>query len=164
MTATPLTNTLAQEILGAGLAAHPLYPVEQVFLWLPGFPGKERAYCTDNAAQGISVSSGPPIYHDDRLHDRNGAFHAPRFAINPGTYICWHLHVSPPVPFHGVPINGSLSTAEIGELAQQVLLASGEEPAMYPDPLKLLRNDRKCFILVSLSRMGLLSGSIAHRE
>jgi hypothetical protein len=160
MIATPPANPLKLEIAAASLPAHPLYPVDQVFLWLPGFPGKERPYCTYNAAQGISVASGTQLYQAERLHDGNGAFYVPRFAINPGTYICWHLHTSPPVPFHGVPVTRSLSAAEMDKLAQRVLLTSGENPAMYPDPLVLLRNEWKSFILASLSRMGLLSGGI----
>ena len=164
MTATPLANPLDLEDSGTGRVAHPLYPVDQVFLWLPGLPGKERPYCTYNAAHGTSASAGARLYQPEHLHDWNGAFYSPLFPINPGTYICWHLHVSPPIPFHGLPITRSLSLADMGELAQRVLLASEEDPAACSDPLSLLRNDWKCFILASLSWMGLLSGSIAHRE
>lgn len=160
MTATPLANPLELEIAGAGIAAHPLYPVDQVFLWLPGFPGENLPYCSYNVAQGISASTKVRLYQPERLRDGNGAFYSPRFPINPGTYICWHLHASPPIPFHGIPINRSLSADDMDELAQRVLLATEEDPASCPDPLSLLRNDRKCFVLVSLSRMGLLSGSI----
>lgn len=163
MTATPFANTLELEIVATGPGAHPLYPVEQVFLWLPGFRSKERPYCTYNAAQETSVPAGARIYQAERLHDLNGAFYSPLFPINPGTYICWHLHVSPPYPFHGLPITRSLSAADMGELAQRVLLVSEENPTACSDPLALLRNDWKSFILASLSSMGLLSGSIAHR-
>lgn len=162
MTASPLANTLELETAAASLPAHPLYPVDQVFLWLPGFPGEERPYCTYNAAQGTSASAGVRLYQAERLHDKNGAFYSPLFPINLGTYICWHLHVSPPFPFHGLPITRSLSAEEMGELAQRVLLACEQDPATCPDPLSLLRNDRKCFILASLSVMGLLSGSTPH--
>jgi len=164
MTATSLTNPLELEIGGAGLSAHPLYPVEQVFLWLPGFPGEERPYCTYNEAQGIPALSGARLYQPERLHDGNGAFYSPLFPIDAGTYVCWHLHVAPPFPFHGVPVTHSLTAAEMGELAQRVMLASEEEPALFPDPVTLLRNDRKCFVLACLSRMGLLSASVPHRR
>lgn len=163
MTATPLANILELDTPNACPAAHPLYPVEQVFLWLPGFSGTERPYCTYNAAHGTSASARTRLYQPERLHDRNGAFYSPLFPINPGTYICWHLHVSPPIPFYGLPITRSLSASDMRELAQRVLLASEEDPATISDPLSLLRNDWKCFILASLSRMGLLSGGIAQR-
>ncbi len=86
MTATPLANTL--ELPGTRRGAHPLYPVDQVFLWLPGFPGKERLYCNYNAAQGNSASAEARPYQPEQLHDRNGAYYSPLFPINPGTYIC----------------------------------------------------------------------------
>ena len=145
-----------------GPVAHPLYPVEQVFLWLPGLPGAERPYCTYNAALESPNLSEFRVYEPADHHDENGALHSPQYPINPGTYICWHLHTSPPIPFHGVPITHSLSTQEMSELAQRVLISTGEDPSLHPDPRALLRNDRKCFILASLSRMGVLSGSVLH--
>lgn len=158
MNATSLENLMQYD----RPVAHPLYPIDQVFLWLPGFPGKERPYCTYNAAHEIPNSSGFRVYEPEDHYDENGALHAPLFPINPGTYVCWHLHTTPPIPFHGVPITHSLSTQEMSDLAQRVLLSTGEDPALYPDQQALLRNDRKCFILASLSRMGVLSGSVLH--
>ena len=158
MNATPLMNLMQYD----RPVAHPLYPVEQVFLWLPGFPGKERPYCTYNAAQEIPDSSGFRVYQPEDSHDKNGAFHSPLFPINPKTYICWHLDTTPPIPFHGVPITHSLSSKEMSDLAQRVLVSTEEDPALYPDPRTLLRNDRKSFILASLSRMGMLSRSVLH--
>lgn len=163
MTTASLANTLKLAPADVGQGAHPLYPVEQVFLWLPGFRGTDRPYCTYNAAQGISALVGVQLYQPEQLHDKNGAFYSPLFPINQGSYICWHLHVSPPIHFHGLPITRSLSAADMGELAQQVLLASAEDPATCSDPLSLLCNDWKCYILASLSLMGLLSGSATHR-
>ena len=161
MSATSLSPTSKLNPTNAGEGAHPLYPVEQVFLWLPGFRGTERPYCTYNAARGISATTGPQLYQPARLHDENGAFYSPLYAINPGSYICWHLHVSPPIHFHGLPITRSLSAADLRELSQLVLLASDEDPSIYSDPLTLLCNDWKCYVLASLSMMGLLSGSPA---
>ena len=142
--------------------AHPLYPVDQVFLWLPGFAGNERPYCTYNAAVDDPTFPGFRVYQPEEHHDKNGAFLSPLFPISPGTYTCWHLHSSPPIPFHGVPITRSLSAMEMSDLAQRVLLSTGEDPSLYPDPLALLRNPWKSFILAGLSRMGVLSGSVPH--
>ena len=159
MNASPLAKLMGSENADLSPAAHPLYAVEQVFLWLPGLPGMERPYCTYNSEHRFfSAWCGVWLYEPEKLHDENGAFYSPLFPINPETYICWHLHVSPPVPFHGVPIIHSLSIEEMSELARRALLASEEDPATYPDPLAILRNDRKSFILASLSQMGLLCG------
>ena len=144
--------------------AHPLYPVEQVFLWLPGFAGEEHPYCSYNEALGASGIFNTRLYQEERLHDTNGAFYSPLFPIDPGTYICWHLDVTPPMPFHGVPVIHSLSTSEMGELALQVLIASEEDLATYADPLIQLCNNRKSFILATLARMGLLSTGICYRD
>lgn len=163
MSASSLANTLKLDPAVTSQVAHPLYPVEQVFLWLPGFRGTDRPHCTYNAAQGISSSVGVQLYQPEQLHDTNGASYSPLFPINQRSYICWHLHVSPPTHFHGVPITRTLSAADMGELAQQVLLASAEDPATFSDLLSVLCNDRKCYILASLSLMGLLSGSPTQR-
>ena len=144
--------------------AHPLYPVEQVFLWLPGFAGEEHPYCSYNEVEGTTNIFTTRLYQEERLHDTNGAFYSPLFPIDPGTYICWHLDVTPPMPFHGVPVIHSLSVLEMAELAQQVLIASEEDPAAYADPLIQLCNNRKSFILATLARMGLLSTGSCYRD
>jgi hypothetical protein len=159
MIATSPSNTLKLVPPNATQGAHPLYPVEQVFLWLPGFRGAGHPYCTYNATRGTSASNGLQLHQSVRHQDENGAFYSPLFPINLGSYVCWHLNVSPPVHFHGLPVIRSLSAADFGELAQQVLLSSEEEPNNYSDPLTLLCNSWKCHVLASLSIMGLLSGS-----
>lgn len=138
-------------------SAHPLFPPDQVFLWLPGFEGEERAYCSYNEipSQTESVQSRNNPQKDDQ-----GTIFAPPYPVSYETNISWHTDVSPPYPYHPVPIARSLSSAEMTVLARQVTDLLDDPAEKTDDPLSILRNSRKCYILAALARFGLLPGPV----
>lgn len=143
--------------------AHPLYPADQVFLWLPGLSSVELPFCSCNhEAPCIAIASGD--FPDESLHDGEGNLHAPPFPVSHSTFVSWHTHVTPPVSFHPVPIKRFLSIAEMEDLARQVLEVSGRELSGNAHLLSILRNEYKCYILCFLSRMGLLASLTPHRK
>jgi hypothetical protein len=132
--------------------AHPLFPAEQAFLWLPGFRGGRLAYCTHNRmpAAGSTLDS---LYPNQLGRDENGASYSPLFPVSKETYISWHLNVTPPFPYHAVPIARTLSSAELLELAKRVIALREEKLQDYPQPLQVLTNENKIFIYLSLTAM-----------
>lgn len=137
-------------------SAHPLFPPEQAFLWLPGFAGDERPYCSYN-----EYREGPTAYDNERsalrqTQDPNGAFYAPPFPVSRETHICWHTHVTPPFPYHPIPITRTLSAEEISNLEKRVRVLLGDAAFIAPAAGTVLRNEFKCRILVALAEMKLL--------
>ena len=144
-------------------AAHPLYPSDQVFLWLPGLPGLELPFCSCNHEVPNTVTADG-IFMSEDLHDIDGNLHAPPFPVSHRTFVSWHTHVTPPVSFHPVPIKRFLSIAEMENLARKVLEVSGEKLSGNAHLLSILRNEYKCYILYFLARKGLLEGVVPHRR
>lgn len=143
--------------------AHLLFPPDQAFLWLPGLPGDQVAYCTYNESHGNpesieSTESRRISRKPDR--DENQALYAPPYRVSTATYIAWHTNVTPPFPFHPVPIARSLSEAELETLGRHVLFLANPNTDQHGDPLQSLRNDRKCLVFAALAAMGCLAGSV----
>jgi hypothetical protein len=140
--------------------AHLLFPPDQAFLWLPGLPGDQVAYCTYNESRcnPESVESRRMSRKPDR--DENQALYAPPFRVSTATSIAWHTNVTPPFPFHPVPIARSLSAAELKTLGRRVLSLANPDTDQHGDPLQFLRNDRKCLVFAALAEMGYLAGSL----
>ncbi|MES2657980.1 MAG: hypothetical protein V4689_05150 [Verrucomicrobiota bacterium] len=135
--------------------AHTLFPPDQPLLWLPGFPGEEVPYCSYNGHRADPTSSGRGLNLLPQC-DRNGAFYHPPYPVSPETHITWHTNVSPPYPFHPVPLARSLSPSELADVAHKVIELMEEAPEVYPDPIKVLRNQYKPYIVATLARMRLL--------
>ena len=143
--------------------AHLLFPPDQAFLWLPGLPGDQVAYCTYNESRGNPESTETTESRwisrkPDR--DENQALYAPPFRVSTATYIAWHTNVTPPFPFYPVPIVRSLSAAELETLGRHVLFLANPNTDLHGDPLQFLRNDRKCLVFAALAEMGYLAGSV----
>ncbi|MES2657983.1 MAG: hypothetical protein V4689_05165 [Verrucomicrobiota bacterium] len=137
--------------------AHPLYPADQALLWLPGLSGDEAAYCSYNEFRA------DPSYDRRRYNllpecDRNGAHYIPPYPVSNETHISWHTNVSPPYPYHSVPLARTLSQEELADLGSTVIHLMKRSPKGWPDPVKVLRNDNKTFVLAALARMNLLPG------
>jgi hypothetical protein len=139
--------------------AHPLFPAHQAFLWLPGLPGDQNPYCSYNERHPSHGMRGDRWVSGESLHDANMAPYAPPYPVSPETFITWHTNVSPPFPFHPVPIARSLSGSEMEELARRVAKRMNLKPDAFRHPLQVLKNDSKCFVLASLADMGLLAGT-----
>jgi len=138
-------------------SAHDLFPPDQVFLWLPGFSGDERAYCTYNEFRDTPSAVNPRRFHLLPEQDDNGASYVPPFPVSRETHIMWHTNVRPPYPYHPVPLARSLSPDELAELGRKVIGLLVEKPEAHPDPMNVLRNQNKTYILAALAGMGLLS-------
>ena len=143
-------------------AAHPLFPSHQVFLWLPGQPGPELPFCSCNEAPDLTMEA--TNFPNDSLHDSEGNLYAPPFPVSHRTFVSWHTHVIPPVPFHPVPIKRFLSIAEMEGLARKVLEVSGHQLSGNDHLLSILRNQYKSYILCFLAHMGVLEGVTPHRK
>lgn len=146
----------------AATAAHPLFPSDQIFLWLPGMPGTELPFCSCNEAPGAPVLEGQPS--DGDPYDSNGNLNSPPFPVSHLTFVSWHTHVTPPVAFHPVPIKRFLSIAEMEDIARKVLEVTGTQLSGNCHLLSVLRNENKCYILYFLARMGVLMGVSPHRR
>ncbi len=144
--------------------AHPLFPPDQVFLWLPGFPGEELPFCSYNEARNSHLGADGSRSRRAPTRDSNGAYFSPPCPISPQSFILWQNQVSPPFPFHAVPLKRSLSVEEMKELARQVAQVTGCQSDDSPSRLGVIRNDFKAYILSILSRMGVLAGIIPHRR
>ncbi|MES2921921.1 MAG: hypothetical protein V4819_10250 [Verrucomicrobiota bacterium] len=94
--------------------------------------------------------------------DQNQALHAPPYRVSTESFIAWHTDVTPPFPFHPVPIARTLGAAELAELGRRVHLLANHQTDLHVDPLRILRNDCKCFVLAVLAGMGLLAGKVPH--
>lgn len=125
-------------------AAHPLFRTEQVFLWLPGLAGDHLPYCTYNEMTGDDL---------EPHHDENHAFYSPPFPVSRETYISWDTQVSPPFPYHAVPIPHSLSPRQMEDLARRVIALMDASPEDFPDPLRVLTNPHKNHIYLALAEM-----------
>ena len=139
-------------------SAHPLFPPDQVFLWLPGLPGDQVAHCTYNEARDLHGSS---LGHPPR-RDKNNAFFAPLYRVNSKTYTAWQTDVTPPFPFHPVPIARTLGPAELEDLGRRVHFLANNNLDVPEDPLQVLRNSCKCFVLAVLAKMGYLADQVLH--
>lgn len=140
--------------------AHPLFPADQAFLWLPGLPGTQAAHCTYNESRGIPGSREYRRTSRRPLHDENQVCYAPPFSVSSETCIAWHTNVTPPFPFHPIPISRTLSTAEMEGLGRRVHFLANQNADECTNPLQILRNDRKCYVLAALAEMGLLAGRV----
>lgn len=76
-------------------SAHPLFPGNQVFLWLPGFTGNERPYCTYNEFQEHTATFDQRRLDLHPKEDENGAPYIPPFPVSSETNISWHTNVTP---------------------------------------------------------------------
>lgn len=133
--------------------AHPLFPVDQAFLWLPGFTGEhEHPYCT---LQNESVEDPcPGDIELSGIHD--SIYQVPPFPLNGDSHISWHTNVTPPYPYHPVPVVHPLTAEEMDELGIAVIRMLEEAVDGWPDPRLVLRNSHKPYILAALAGMGLL--------
>lgn len=140
--------------------AHLLFPPDQAFLWLPGLPGDQVAYCTYNESRGNPESTESRGMSRMPDRDENQALFAPPYRVSTATYIAWHTDVTPPFPFHPVPIARSLSAAELKTLGRRVLALANHNTDQHVDPLQFLRNNCKCLVFAALSEMGFLAGLV----
>lgn len=141
-------------------SAHPLFPPDQVFLWLPGLPGDQVAHCTYNESRD---TQGSPVSRRARrlpVRDTNHASFAPPYRVSAESFVSWHTGVTPPFPFHPVPIARTLGAAELEELGRRVHLMVTNNADAPGNPLQVLRNSCKCFVLAVLAEMGYLAGQI----
>ncbi len=137
--------------------AHTLFPADQSFLWLPGFTGEEHPYCTyNNESPTDSVGSDSSSFNLLPLADEKGTYHTPPFPVSSETHISWHTNVTPPYPYHPVPVVHPLSAQELDELGRNVIELLDEKSEAYPDPRIVLKNNHKSYILAALARMDLL--------
>ncbi len=135
--------------------ANTLFAATQPFLWLPGFSGQETPYCSYNEYR--SDDSGDRGYHTPvTACDSNGARFVPLYPVSPETHVTWHTDVSPPYPYHPVPLARTLSLEEMGDLGRMVMELMDEPLESDEDPVAVLRNQRKSFVLAALARMNLL--------
>jgi len=135
--------------------AHPLFPADQAFLWLPGFRSERLAYCTHNRMPAVTVaaSTRDSSFPTGSGCDVNGASFSPLYPVSKVSYISWHLNVTPPFPYHAVPIARTLSGAELLDLAKRVITLREERLQDYPQPLQVLTNEHKIFIYMALADM-----------
>lgn len=133
--------------------AHPLFPVDQAFLWLPGFTGEhEHPYCT---LQNESLDQADPgDIHLSGINDF--IYQVPPFPVNGDSHISWHTNVTPPYPYHPVPVVHPLTAGEMDELGLAVMRLLELAADVGPDPRLVLRNSHKPYILAALAGMGLL--------
>lgn len=141
--------------------AHPLFPINQAFLWLPGLSGEEAAFCSYNEMRGDPGSGIDRRLNRKPAFDDREAYYAPPYPVSRETFIAWHTDHSPPFPYHPLPISRTLTAAEMADLASQVISLLGQEPEKHPSPLRVLNNDHKCSVLVALLRMELLDRFMA---
>lgn len=147
-------------------SAHPLFQAEQPFLWLPGFAGPERPYCSYNEYRDHPGGFDKRRYEFLPSRDENGAPYITPYPVSPGTHISWHTNTVPPFPYHPVPIVRTLSTNELEELGRRVCRLMDSPSDVSDDAQAVLRNQYKTLILVALAEMKLLgpveTGGSAH--
>lgn len=137
-------------------SAHPLFPSTQAFLWLPGFSGDERPYCTYNEFRDHPGGFDRRRSDFLPLQDENGASYIPPFPVSPETHISWHTNLTPPYPYHPVPVARTLTSDEIEELGERVIRLQRENPDAFPDARDILWNEHKSSVLAALAEMELL--------
>lgn len=76
--------------------------------------------------------------------------------MNGDSHISWHTNVTPPYPYHPVPVVHPLTAEELDELGLAVIRMMEEALDLWPDPRLILRNSHKSYILAALAGMGLL--------
>jgi len=140
----------------ASRTAHPLFPADQAFLWLPGFSGEHSPYCTYNEFRADPPAGDHRRFNRLPEHDSNGARFIPPYPVSRETHIAWHTNVNPPYPYHPVPLRHSLSAGELEELARTVSALMNERAGIDGNPLAVLNNNHKSYILTALATMGLL--------
>lgn len=140
--------------------AHPLFPVHQAFLWLPGLPGDQTPFCSYNERPDPADSRAASWTGAEIRRDANLAPYSPPFPVSSETYIAWQTNVSPPFPFHPIPVVSSLSPRQMEDLAQRVMKQQNLSADSTRSPLHSLRNDSKCAVLTALTEMGLLSKTL----
>jgi hypothetical protein len=163
MKIAPLTPSEKSTLNKAAPSAHPLFPADQVFLWLPGLPGPELPFCSCNVAPVIAVADGQST-DDEELYDSNGNLISPPFPVSHHSYVSWHTHVTPPIPYYPIPLKRFLSIAEMEDVARKVLEVTGAKLSGNCHLLSVLRNEYKCYVLHFLARMGVLAGVTPHRR
>ena len=141
-------------------SAHPLFPPDQVFLWLPGLPGDQVAHCTYNESRDNPGPSVGPRTRRLPVRDANHASFAPPYRVSAESFIAWHTGVTPPFPFHPVPIARTLGAGELEELGRRVHMLATNNADAPGNPLQVLRNNCKCFVLAVLAEMGYLAGPV----
>ncbi len=132
-------------LLEAPLSAHPLFPVDQAILWLPGIPGHGEPYCSYNEMASPVTTPGRGAARQKMIP------FAPRHPVSQGTFVSWDLSSSPPLPFHPVPISRALTTRKMRDLATRVGRMAGDDQ---PTPGKVLHNARKGLVYCALLEMG----------
>ena len=138
-------------------SAHLLFPAEQVFLWLPGLPGDEVPCCTYNEYRGDRSEAEDRWINELTLRDERGACYAPPYPVSRETHIMWRTNISPPFPYHAVPVTRSLSHEEIQEVACAVRGLLDVDSKTDSPPVAILRNDHRDQIMLVLSSFGLLA-------
>jgi len=136
-------------LLEAPSRAHPLFPVDQAILWLPGIPGYGEPYCSYNESVP-ACAEVPDVLRPASARKKTVPF-APRHPVSRETFVSWDLSSSPPLPFHPVPISRALTGREMRELADRVGRMTGDE---LPTPGTVLHNARKAQVYSVLSEMG----------
>lgn len=157
----------ATHLIPDNWSAHPLFPPEQAFLWLPGFDGEEEPYCTYNEFRAHPAAFDIRRFNHLPTQDEDGVSYIPPYPVSPETYISWHTNVNPPYPYHPIPLLRPLVADELIALGRAVLKLTGKNKADCPDPVRILTNAHKSAILSGLTDLGLLdSGSkpISGRE
>lgn len=140
-------------------AAHPLFPPDQAFLWLPGLPGRELPWCSYNVRRTRARRRAAlPLPGDAKT-----PLAAPH-PVSPVTFISWDCGVEPPFPYHPVPVVRPLSPEELRSLALRVIQMTGDAASLYPDPLQVLKNARKSQVIAALAEAGLLTRGIARGQ
>ena len=140
----PMNSSLA--LLEAPSRAHPLFPVDQAILWLPGIPGHGDPYCSYNEMASPAAAS-----ERETIREKTIPF-APRHPVSQGTFVSWDLSSSPPLPFHPVPISRALTAREMRDLATRVGRMAGDDQPTTPG--KVLHNARKGLVYCALLEMG----------
>jgi len=121
-------------------------------------------FCSYNEARNTNSRPNATRSRHAPTRDNNGAYFSPPCPISPQSFILWETQVTPPFPFHAIPLKRTLSLEEMQELARQVAQVTGALADDSPSRLSVLRNDFKSYILSILSRMGVLAGVIPHRK
>ncbi|RYD18841.1 MAG: hypothetical protein EOP88_21175 [Verrucomicrobiaceae bacterium] len=131
--------------------------MDQAFLWLPGFTDEhEHPYGTLHNES--TEDSHPRDVHLTGAEDQ--IYQIPPFPVSADSHISWHTDVTPPYPYHPVPVVHALTAGEMDELGLAVIRMMDDTLDLWPDPRLVLRNNHKSYILAALARMGLLQSIV----
>lgn len=144
------TQNLNHSPVSAPAPAHRLFPPTQAILWLPGFDGHAKPFCSYNFhwEDGIDEETLRPLVTDARTPL------TPTYPVSFETFIAWNTSVTPPFPYHPVAITRPLLPDELDKLERLVGQAHREPVA---DGVCPVRNQNKFAILGVLARWGLLA-------